>query len=232
MRPVRIFHTAPVSGYPNQLSVAYHDCVRGEAADIAAYCAAHPQHIECSTAAPDALGRSLSAFHLRIDHAGFGADGTGYAVEHLYQASKVFQLRDGSRVMAGRAALDAPHPLAAKRMAQQLSRQPGARLIGFQYFNRDWIPVTSLAVPQSYYNWLYCNALHRQPALVEALRMRSVATTSDTKFHPTYGVACQAEAVAVYLASLTHDPAAELLDRMLSSVTAFDGSVAASTALP
>lgn len=235
MRPIRIFHAAPVldqPDQPNQLQVSYHDCLRGELANVAAYCSAHPAHVECSTASPEVLGKQLSAFNLRIDHAGFGKDGTGYTVEHLYQASKVFALPNGSRLMGGRAVLDAPSPLAAKRMVQQIAKRPGARLVGFQYFNREWVPVEALSVPQSYYSWLYCNALHRQPELVRRLRRRGVTTTSDTKFNPNYGVACQAEAVALFLAASAYDPTGDLMGTMLRSVRDFDRMVRPSVPRP
>lgn len=106
-----------------------------------------------------------------------------FSLECAYQASKVFEL-GGPYVDL----LDAPS-IDAKR-DPRLTRS--GRLVGFRFFGVDW----ELEPKTAFYDWLYINALHKQPALAE--EVISYRAFTDIAFNPEKSVNCQAYAAALY----------------------------------
>lgn len=138
----------------------------------------HP--LEASSKSDVPLGVSLSAFNLSSPRS------SGVAcVESLYQASKVF-------------AAGGPYPQLytrpAREVRQALKRHAGQPLVAFDLDGERW----PLEPPQAFYCWVYCRALHRNPALAAALGSYDCFT--DIEFNPARSVNCQAYAVALYSA--------------------------------
>jgi len=140
--------------------------------------------LEVSSKSSLALGQALSAFRLPVEL----ADGRCKPLESVYQSAKVF-------ATAG----PFPHVTDLPPVAARKALQPHAddRLTKFQLGGRDW----PLQPTTAFYDWLYCNALRRQPGLVAQLQHFRAFT--DIEFNPARSFSCQAGAVALYL-SLQH----------------------------
>lgn len=138
--------------------------------------------LEVSRMSDETLGEELSAFNLTLAHPKLRRE---VSVECAFQASKVFErggpFTDLLEVTSGDAKRD-------PRL------QDSGRLTGFNFFGEDWPnePLTA------FYDWIYINALHRQPELVAAVMRYDVFT--DIAFNPEKSINCQAGAVALYVA--------------------------------
>lgn len=136
--------------------------------------------LEVSTKSSLPLGQALSAFHLPVKL----ADGRSRPLESVYQSAKVFSAVGPFPHMA-----DLPPRAARKALQAHASDQ----LTKFHLDGRDW----PLQPETAFYDWLYCNALHGQPALVAQLQPFRAFT--DIEFNPARSFSCQAGAVALYL---------------------------------
>ncbi len=135
--------------------------------------------LEISTKSENILGRSLSAFNMKIE-----VDGTLSNVENFYQSSKVFE--NGGPFVD----LLSSSPIEAKR--DERLRNSG-RLTHFYLSGRIWelIPRTA------FYDWLYLTALSQNPN--ESNKLSDYNGFSDIEYNPTKSVNCQARSAAMYV---------------------------------
>ncbi|WP_429000163.1 DarT1-associated NADAR antitoxin family protein [Stenotrophomonas maltophilia] len=136
--------------------------------------------LEISSKSADALGVSLSAFNLMIKTVKRGRE---FSLECAYQASKVFESGGPYIDLMDASSIDA-------KRDPRLTRS--GRLVGFRFFGIDW----ELEPKTAFYDWLYINALHKQPAIADEV-MRYQAFT-DIAFNPEKSVNCQAYSAALY----------------------------------
>ena len=133
--------------------------------------------LEISTKSDEPLGRSLSAFNLRV---GVAPD-RAVPIEIAYQASKMFE--HGGPFSD----IYAATPRDAKR--DQRLRSSG-RLVAF-CFGGLRFPVNP---PTAFYDWLFLRALVRAPELLTGLI--GYAGFTDIEFNPERSLNCQARACA------------------------------------
>ncbi len=155
--------------------------------------------LEVSRMSDESLGRQLSAFNLTIEYPSKHHD---VPLECAFQASKVFE-RGGPFLDLIEAS-----PADAKRDGRL---QVSGDLTGFRFLDEDW-PKEPLT---AFYDWLYINALHKQPDLAEAVSRYDIFT--DIAFNPEKSINCQAGAVALFVALARR----RKLDSALSSREAF-----------
>ena len=144
--------------------------------------------LEVSTKSPTALGRSLSAFNLKL-----GRGGSPMTVESAYQGSKVFR-------SAG------PHPQLYRespRIARDYIREhtDPRELIGFNFLGTDWLcHYPTVPSKTAFYDWLYIAALTEslssQPRTAEAIASHDGFT--DIEFNPVRSLGTQARSCALY----------------------------------
>lgn len=67
------------------------------------------------------------------------------------------------------------------------------RLVSFLFFGTEW----ELEPRTAFYDWLYINALKKQPEITEKLLTYSAFT--DIEFNPERSINCQAYSVALYV---------------------------------
>lgn len=155
--------------------------------------------LEVSSKSRNELGVALSAFNLTfttIKHH------RTFSVECAYQGSKVFE-RGGPFVdIFGKTSRE------AKKDERLLS---SGRLTGFRFFGIEW----DLEPLTAFYDWLYINALKKQPSVTEQLLEYSAFT--DIEFNPERSINCQAYSVALYMSLHKKN----LLDEATSSKEAF-----------
>ena len=111
----------------------------------------HP--LEVSSKSIEALGVELSAFNLKVKTEKHNRE---FTVESAYQSSKVFQNGGPYKDL-----LYGPS-LAAKKDPRL--KDSGA-IIGFEFFGTTW----DLEPRTAFYDWLYINALRKNPNAVEEL---------------------------------------------------------------
>lgn len=137
--------------------------------------------LEISSKSKDPIGIKLSAFNLMIKTVRQGRE---FSLECAYQASKVFE-RGGPFVdLLDVKSIDAKRD---PRLNQY------GRLVKFRFFGVDW----DLEPHTAFYDWLYINALHKQPEL--AADVLSYRAFSDIAFNPERSINCQAYAAALYV---------------------------------
>lgn len=137
--------------------------------------------LEVSSKSEDPLGVALSSFNLSFTT----KRGRTLTVEAAFQGSKVFEL-GGPFVDIFR-----KRPIEAKR--DERLRSNGA-LIKFSFFGVDW----ELEPKTAFYDWLYINALLRNPDLVDQVTDRDGFT--DIEFNPERSINCQARSAALFCA--------------------------------
>lgn len=137
--------------------------------------------LEVSSKSEDPLGISLSSFNLTFTT----KLGRKLTVEAAFQGSKVFEY--------GGPFLDIYEkpPIEAKR--DERLRSSGA-LTKFSFFGTDW----SLEPKTAFYDWLYINALLKNPDLINQLTDRDAFT--DIEFNPERSINCQARSAALFCA--------------------------------
>lgn len=137
--------------------------------------------LEVSTKSPEALGRALSAFNLKVDSKAHGP----IPLEAAFQGSKVF---GGG----------GPFTDLYEAEAQTAKRDPRLRscgaVVGFRFEGEDWPTEPKTA----FYDWLYLNALARRPDLrSEILGFQGF---TDIEFNPDRSLNCQAASCALFVA--------------------------------
>lgn len=136
--------------------------------------------LEVSGASGSPLGRSLSAFSLMLT----SDNGRRCSVECVFQGSKCFE-------MGG------PYTDLYCKTSKEAKTDPrlktSGRLVKFRAGGVDF----PLAPPTYFYDWLYVNALYRNPAFhVELLEYDAF---TDIYFNPERQINCQAEACAIFV---------------------------------
>lgn len=143
------------------------------------YSVKHP--LEISSKSEDPLGVALSSFNLTFTT----QRGRRLTVEAAFQGSKVFE-RGGPYTDIFKKS-----PIDAKR--DERLRSSGA-LTKFSFFGADW----ALEPKTAFYDWLYINALLKNPELVTQLTDRDGFT--DIEFNPERSINCQARSAALFCA--------------------------------
>ena len=155
--------------------------------------------LEVSSKSKQKLGVALSAFNLKFTTVKYKRT---YSVECAFQASKVFE--------RGGPYLDILDMTSREAKKDERLRSSG-RLIGFRFFGTDW----GLEPQTAFYDWLYINALKKQPTLTKQLLKYSAFT--DVEFNPERSINCQAHSVALYVSLCKKN----LLEEAISSKDAF-----------
>lgn len=155
--------------------------------------------LEISSKSREPIGVSLSAFNLMISTVKFNRT---FSVESAYQSSKIFE-RGG------------PFLDILEKTSREAKKDPriqeSGRLVGFRFFDVDW----ELEPLTAFYDWLYINALKKQPAYADQIREYSAFT--DIEFNPERSINCQAYSVALFVSLQRRN----LLDYATSSKSAF-----------
>ncbi len=137
--------------------------------------------LEISSKSESKLDISLSAFNLMLNT----TIGTRYPVENVYQSSKVFS--EGGPYID----LLYKKPWEAKKDPRLTS---SGSFVGFEHDGHRWPtkPITA------FYDWLYLNALRKNPSLSAQLEQYDGFT--DIEFNPEKSLNCQASAAALFVA--------------------------------
>ena len=155
--------------------------------------------LEVSSKSRDELGVALSAFNLIVTTAKYKRR---LSVECAFQGSKVFE-RGGPFVDI--------FDMTSREAKKDERLSSSGRLTGFRFFGTDW----ELEPQTAFYDWLYINALKKQPNRTEQLLEYSAFT--DIEFNPERSINCQAYSVALYMSLHKRN----LLDEATSSREAF-----------
>jgi len=154
--------------------------------------------LEISSKSETDLGAQLSSFNLRFKT----KNGRSLTVEAAFQGSKVFQ--NGGPYVD----IFQKSPIDAKRDERLKTSGP---LKKFQFFGVDW----GLEPKTAFYDWLYINALLKNPELAQEVLLHDGFT--DIEFNPERSINCQARSAALFCA-LYHT---DRLDEALRSQSAF-----------
>lgn len=135
--------------------------------------------LEISSKSETDLGKALSAFSLLYP----SANGSLWAVESVFQSSKVFERGGPYWELATESPRDARKD---KRLKESGS------LVEFRWDGISW----PLVLGTAFYDWIYCSSLHRRPELAE--KVVEFSGFSDIEFNPRKSVNCQARSCALY----------------------------------
>lgn len=148
--------------------------------------------LEISGASSDALGRSLSAFHLLVTLPGVGQ----IPVECAFQGSKVFQQ-------------GGPYQELYEVPAREAKTDPRLRssgsLVSFRLQDEEW----PIEPKTTFYDWLYLSALVELGD--EAERLLEFQGFTDIQFNPARSLNCQARSAALYVALRKSDRLTEAM---------------------
>jgi len=137
--------------------------------------------LEISSKSRDPIGVKLSAFNLMIRTKKYDQE---FSVECAFQSAKVFEhggpYKDIRR-MTSREAKGDPR------------LKESGKLVAFRLFGVEW----PLEPKTAFYDWLYINALHLHPELVEHVLQYRAFT--DIAFNPERSLNCQAYSAALYV---------------------------------
>lgn len=138
--------------------------------------------LEVSSKSPTSIGVALSAFNLG---SASRRSQRHYTVETVFQSSKVFENGGPYRDLLYR----------TSREAKKDPRiQESGRLLHFDYFGTIW----ELEPKTAFYDWLYVNALAKNPELMDKARLYDAFT--DIEFNPDRSINCQAYSLALFQA--------------------------------
>lgn len=137
--------------------------------------------LEISSKSDQDAGVRLSSFNLRFTTRG----GRTLTVEAAFQGSKVF---------AGGGPYRDIFELQPKDAKRDPRLKDSGALTGFSFFGVDW----PLEPRTAFYDWLYINALLKNPELADEALAYDAFT--DIEFNPDKSVNCQARSVALYSA--------------------------------
>lgn len=140
-----------------------------------------PRILEISSKSRESLGVQLSAFNLKIRTVRYQRE---FSLECAYQASKVFERGGPFTDLLTKTSIEAKKD---PRLNQC------GRLVRFQFFGIDW----ELEPRTAFYDWLYLNALYKQPELAE--QVLTYGAFTDIAFNPERSINCQAYAAALYV---------------------------------
>jgi len=154
--------------------------------------------LEVSSKSDDKLGQHLSAFHLKVRHAG----SQEIRLEAAFQGSKVFE--------KGGPYTDL-YALEGREAKRDPRLQESGRLTGFR-FDEFSFPLEPKTV---FYDWLYISAIYPHRTWLE--RIFKYAGFTDIEFNPSKSINCQARSCALFVALLKNN----VLDRAVTSPQAF-----------
>lgn len=162
--------------------------------------------LEVSSKSEDPLGVALSSFNLTFTT----KLGRSLTVEAAFQGSKVFE--------SGGPFVDIfeKPPIEAKR--DERLRSSGA-LTKFSFFGVDW----ALEPKTAFYDWLYINALLKNPKLVAQVTDRDGFT--DIEFNPERSINCQARSAALFCALFHNDRLDFALDSRDNFLSLYRGRI-------
>lgn len=135
--------------------------------------------LEISTKSTIDIGRLLSAFNLR-----YIENGKNYAIENIFQSSKVFE--NGGPYLD----LLNVHPREAKNDERL---KISGKLVCFKLNGLEW----PLMPKTMFYDWIYINALYSNSYLAEKILDYNVFT--DIEFNHKKSINCQARAAAIFV---------------------------------
>lgn len=153
--------------------------------------------LEISTKSPIELGTQLSAFNLK-----YKIDNKEYPLECVFQSSKVFE--NGGPYLD----LIEVEPYQSKK--DRRLRNSG-NLVRFKLENVDY----PLEPKTLFYDWIYINALSKQPNLYKKIITYNAFT--DIEFNPERSINCQAKSVALFVILYKQG----ILDEALSNIEIF-----------
>ena len=153
--------------------------------------------MEISNKSPDLIGKKLSAFNLKYLY-----NDKEVSVENIFQSSKVFEYGGPYTDLINKT------PIESKKDSRMKN---SGELVGFS-FNGVKYPLMPRTL---FYDWIYCNVLKMNSALIEQIKNYNVFT--DIEFNHEKSINCQARSVAVFVGLLKNG----LLEKALSSLDEF-----------
>jgi len=157
--------------------------------------------LEISTKSPIELGTQLSAFNLK-----YKINNKEYPLECVFQSSKVFE--NGGPYLD---LIDA-EPYQSKKDRRLRS---SGNLVRFKLENVDY----PLEPKTLFYDWIYINALSKQPNLYKKIINYNAFT--DIEFNPERSINCQAKSVALFVILYKQG----ILNEALSNIEVFKNYV-------
>jgi len=142
--------------------------------------------LEVSSKSENSLGVSLSSFNLKFTT----NKGRVLTVEAAFQGSKVFALGGPYTDIFAKSPMDAKRDDRLKSSGD---------LTKFRFYGVDW----DLEPKTAFYDWLYINALLKNPEVARAVTDYDGFT--DIEFNPERSINCQARSVALYCALFHND---------------------------
>jgi len=131
--------------------------------------------LEISTKSKNPIGVKLSAFNLKLD---------GYALENIFQSSKVFTGGGPYRDLLEVSPKDAKRDLRLKNSGE---------LKSFDY-NGDIFPIIPKTV---FYDYIYIKAVKKSLTAEEIQKIREYNYFTDIEFNPNRSINTQAKSVAI-----------------------------------
>lgn len=136
--------------------------------------------LEVSSKSLESLGVELSAFNLLFTTL---KQSRTLSVECAFQGSKIFE--------HGGPYLDIFEKTSKEAKRDERLKSSG-RIVGFRFFGTHWETEPRTA----FYDWLYLNALNKNPELMTGLANYSAFT--DIEFNPEKSINCQAYSIALF----------------------------------
>jgi type I restriction enzyme M protein len=136
--------------------------------------------LEISTKSPDPIGVALSAFNLKF----VDISGEEYAIENIFQSSKVFEKGGPYKDLLY------VHPRDAKRDERL---QTSGRLKCFNYDAENW----DLEPKTMFYDWIYVQSLFKNKDLSKKILEYNAFT--DIEFNSNKSINCQARSAAIFV---------------------------------
>jgi hypothetical protein len=159
--------------------------------------------LEISSKSRQDLGVRASAFNLPIRTVLAKRE---FSVESAYQASKVFERGGPFTDLLDRDSRE------AKKDARLTE---SGRLVAFEFYGQKW----GLYPRRAFYDWLYLQALAKQPEISSELVKFDAFT--DIAFNPERSINCQAHAAALYVSLYHKGLVEEVLDDRSMFLRAF-----------
>ena len=149
--------------------------------------------LEVSTKSEEKLGFLLSAFNLKVEM----SDSSIIPLESAFQGSKCFQDGGPYNDLYGKTGSEIKKDERIKNSGD---------LSGFSFDGQEW----ELEPRTAFYDWLYIQAVYRQPNLGQNLENYNAFT--DIEFNPRKSFNCQARSCALYVSLMKR----QILENVLS----------------
>jgi hypothetical protein len=162
--------------------------------------------LEVSSKSEDPLGVALSSFNLQFTT----QMGRTLTVEAAFQGSKAFALGGPYTDIFGMLPMDAKRDIRLKESGS---------LKKFKFFGAEW----ELEPKTAFYDWLYINALLKNPELAD--KVTDCDGFTDIEFNPEKSINCQARSVALYCALYHNDKIDFALESRQNFLSLYAGKV-------